>query len=101
MRIKRICILLIVAVLMLVPACQYDEAGKTDDSDAQSVEQAEESYQDETVSPEFDENGNPTGEYAQYLWEQQQMEDAKNSLVEDAMREQYEEDLEPHIFPLD
>ena len=29
------------------------------------------------------------------------MEDAKNSLVEDAMREQYEEDLEPHIFPLD
>lgn len=100
MRIKRICILLIVAVLLLVPACQYDEAGKTDDSDAQSVEQAEESYKDETV-PEFDENGNPTGDYAQYLWEQQQMEDAKNSLVEDAMREQYEEDLEPHIFPLD
>ena len=86
---------------MLVPACQYDEAGKTDDSDAKSVEQVEESYQNESVSPEFDENGNPTGEYAKYLWEQQQMEEAMNSLVEDAMIEQYEEDYEDHAFPLD
>lgn len=101
MRFKRICTLLIVSVLMLVPACQYDEADKTDDSDAQSVEQAEEAYLHKSASPEFDENGNPTGDYAQDLWEQQQMEDAMNSLVEDAMREQYEEDSEPHIFPLD
>ena len=101
MRIKLICTLLIVSVFILVPACQYDEADKADDSDAQSVEQVEESYQDESAPPEFDENGNPTGDYAQYLWEQQQMEEAKNSLVEDAMGKQYEEDLEPHIFPLD
>lgn len=52
-------------------------------------------------SERFDKRGSYTGDYAQYLWEQQQMEEAKNSLVEDAMREQYEEDLEPHIFPLD
>lgn len=28
------------------------------------------------------------------------MEEAMNSLAEDAMREQYEEDYETHVFPL-
>ena len=68
----------------------------TDEAQIESIEAP-----DDEVSPEFDENGNPTGEYAKYLWEQEQMEEAMNSLAEDAMREQYEEDYETHVFPLD
>lgn len=98
---KWVCKLIIIALMIFLPACQYDEPKETDASKSKSVEQVEESNQAEPVSPEFDENGNPTGEYAQYIWEQQQLEEAMNSLVEDAMREQYEEENEPHIFPLD
>ena len=50
---------------------------------------------DDRVPVEFDENGNPSGEYAQYLWEQQQMEEAKNAIAEEAMREYYEEQEKP------
>lgn len=98
---KWVCTLIIIAALILVPACQYDETKETESTDSGSVEQVEDSYQAKEVSPQFDENGNPTGEYAQYLWDQQQMEEAMNSLVEDAMREQYEEGYEDHAFPLD
>lgn len=92
---------LIIAAMILMPACQYEEAKETESTNSESVEQVEDSSQAREVSPQFDENGNPTGEYAKDLWEQQQMEDAKDSLVEDAMREQYEEDYEDHAFPLD
>ncbi len=98
---KWLCTLIVIGGLLLIPACQYDDADKKEPEEAQSVEQVEEAIQSERVSPEYDENGNPTGEYAQYLWEQQQKEEAMNSLVEDAMEEQYEEDYESHIFPLD
>ena len=72
-----------------------------DSSDAENSEQTDAADLADEVAPEFDENGNPTGEYAKYLWEQEQMEEAMNSLAEDAMREQYEEDYETHVFPLD
>ena len=98
---KWIYILIVVMALLMLPACQEDKEEKSENAETQSVEQTEDTYQDEAVSPEFDENGNPAGEYAQYLWEQQQKEDAMNSLVEDAMREEYEEDYEDHTFPLD
>ena len=98
---KWLCTLLIIAAMILMPACQYEEAKETESADSESVEQVEDSSQAREVSPQFDENGNPTGEYAKDLWEQQQMEDAKDSLVEDATREQSEEDYEDHTFPLD
>lgn len=93
--------LIVIGGLLLIPACQYDDAEKKDYEEVQSKEQVEEAIQSERVSPEYDENGNPTGEYAQYLWDQQQMEEAMNSLVEDTMQEQYEEEYETHTFPLD
>lgn len=74
------------------------DTSEREEADADSIEASDSA---DEVSPEYDADGNPTGEYARYLWEQQQKEEAMNSLVEDAMREQYEEDYESHVFPLD
>ena len=103
-------------MMLLIPACQGPEEDTSNKTENTSVEQSDEmggkevsddrdtSYQKKEVSPEFDEDGNPTGEYAQYLWEQQQMEEAKKSMAEDAMREHYEDmynDDHSGGFPLD
>lgn len=104
-------LIIIMTLLLSFSSCEESDNGEgekdsgtvTEETEAITDEAQIESIEapDDEVSPEFDENGNPTGEYAKYLWEQEQMEEAMNSLAEDAMREQYEEDYETHVFPLD
>lgn len=108
---KIIYVVLMIAMLLILPACEGQDLNDEENSSGSVTEENESAPVEDSidstetagdeVSPEFDENGNPTGDYARYLWEQQQAEDAMNSLAEDAMREQQEEDYETYAFPLD
>lgn len=96
MRRKILIISITIMLALSFSACQGLEDKDSDTAGDTVMEQSEETNEDvDAVAPEFDENGNPTGEYAQYIWEQEQKQEAMDSLARDAQVQQdYEDDKE-------
>lgn len=94
----------LISIMLLVSfsACQGSEtkASKGVD-DAAAEETLDNNGSVDSVSPEFDEKGNPTGDYAKYLWEEEQKREAMDAIAEEAQREMMEDayEQEPNGFP--
>ena len=96
----RIILVLVVIIAMLV--CSFTSCtDESSDSDVNSDDQAMELVQERTEeadstdddAPPYsaDENGVPSSEYMEYLYDEQMKEDAMNAIAEEAQREMEEE----------
>ena len=105
---KLICIMLLSIFFVCLSSCtDIDKSTTVEDNQngtTEITEKGKNSVEPDSVSePPYsvDENGEPTPDYMEYLYEEQMKEEAMNAIAEDAQREMMEDAYEPehHGFP--